>query len=727
MQYSGVGSGDDLIRLGIIPKDASRLVSLIVKKRLEGLRDSVRADINDEMLGTWYPAITQGTNITDPEMISRTVRQGMKVRSRNDDLEGKVIAIGEGDRYQVEWQARRSDGTSLSGKVHPGYGTYENPDTIILLTGKDYELLPGAVVDPKLGHKARFSKEYRGRAFISGTYGSETADVMIPQGTTAVLAEYKGGTLRIALDNPLQGNRKNFTFNLQDLYGNLEVSSLGQEEPADKEGQVMTEVLLDFFPHTVLNTMAAKEVLVGLLMGKDMVLHGPPGSGKTNLARDIIGLAENQDTIFTVDGCQVQCNPYSVFDPEYAKIVPPCPECMIKYDPGFRETGIFHPPKPSDVKVRVAKFGEGFGIEFVEGTIQLNRMHLTGYKLPKLDGSTTEGRESEYDPEGFHAGVLSRTNNGLLHMDELDKLRPQALDGILEALENERVKPDQLRFSYPANGMVIGTSNTLGNFSGALNDRMVYIFIGYPEDADVSYEVTKRAYHKDKGDVREVEIGDTHTMVPIDLRQIPMPVTVERAVDVLYMKFRAEYDGPGKNEITASNRAKLDALDAARARLLLEDMFTDAGKIATEEYAIYGISYAFKSRVSEDNPASASEMKEKLAEWVKAEFPKILQGEEDVWWCKVYRHIGVLSTQVPQAKDKFQEELAAYEMDPSFIAVAHQRIKDAYATNQNFARLLYPFMDFMYSEQPGFAGMGPVQTTQLVSYLLDKRADCSCR
>src|SRR3989338_10024806 len=101
----------------------------------------------------------------------------------------------------------------------------------------------------------------------------------------------------------------------------FEYSSLGKMDPKDREEHLRKETIKDFFPRAVLNTKRGERVLISMLAGTDIILYGPPGSGKSQTAQDILDIAKQQKLGFIVEGCKANCNPFSLFDKEFAKVV----------------------------------------------------------------------------------------------------------------------------------------------------------------------------------------------------------------------------------------------------------------------------------------------------------------------------------------------------------------------------------------------------------------------
>src|SRR3989344_9694412 len=732
--YLKVRTGKDLIDLGVVPKTSSDHVALIVYKRMVALRDRVLASLNDEILGKWKPMLKPnlvdvGPEISDPESIGKYAKVGMRVKlarpnKDNASLEGVIQNIdARFDQASILWN---------TGQTSPF-----NIHQLVLMAdgGKfidGYNLVDGIVADKDLGHRVRFMKPYKFRSADGQFMDAGGKVVEIPEGTTGTLVEYQPRVQSVTIrpDDKLKGtNKAIYKISTNEAYTTLFVSSLGQIEPLDKNIEVKRQVLLDLYPKTVLDTDRAEKVSIGVLMAKDLILHGPPGGGKSNLAKDLVSLAQLSPYIFTVDGCQVQCNPFSLFDEEFAKVVPPCPECLIRYDPDFKTSGRFKKPKPENVKVLVAKYGDGHGIEYVEGTEGINRAHLAGFKIPDLDGKRNA---NEYDPEGFSPGILVRTNNGIVHWDELDKVRTAVLRNMLEVANSGRMKPDQLRYTYPAHSFIVGTANDSTVFPDEINDRILLLAIRYPDDSDAAYGIVRRSFHNEVLPLRKVDIGDTYVERGQVLYDLPMPSIIERAVSSLYMKLREGYNGFGKKEIFGSNRSTLDALNAARAWLLLDQVFFDnAPKIVTEQYAVRGIQYAVCSRVTERTREEGRKAKNEFREWSEKTFSEVLKDEENVWWCKLFKHISVAGAIIPGADVNFLNELGYYEKNSKYALDSWQKIKNAYQNQSNReaqkAKSQFPFMDYLFREQPNMTNLNQDQIVELMGYYMKSKNSTKCK
>ncbi len=767
-----VKTGADLEDMGVIPKTSSEHVALITRLRLEYIRDMILGSINDEMLGTWLPLAKEenkeeidASEITEVADMRKYAEVGMRVigigEHDSEDLSNKLGTIRRaGSRsWGIEFDEPLVNGHDFKEKIEPPctdkHGYFVGPEALRFVEGQKIEV-PGefvlesyATADKQLGHWVKFNADTNIN-FDGNEYN-------IPKDEVAKLTNYdaENKVIEFHTENSHGNNRKHFALNLSDISDVLEVSSLGQMMPKNKEAEVRKASLLEYFPNTILEEIRSQWIIMALLMGGDTLLYGPPGSGKSSVAEDITTIAsKHQKTIFIVEGCQSQCNPYSLFDEHFAGVLDACPECKIQYDEGFRTSGFFNMPSSKDVAVTVAKYASARGIELTEGTVALQRMHLVGAKFPDLSDAKTllllmtaagvkvkgmaellqieTKKNNDFDPEGFSAGILERTNNGILVIDEMEKLRPATIDGLLSALNSNKVNPEQLRYGFPADALIIGTANDHSIIRNAINDRMLFIAVRYSKDFEVAHEITRSAYHKIRPESDAVVLPDPHTLSSFNLKDISMPVIIENAIDALFIKFAAEYQGEGKETITSSNRSKKNALDAARAKLALDQIFyADTPTHATEEYAILGVKYAFCTRVQGKNPGTDVKHKEELSTWVDENYSDLLHKEENVWWCSAYKRVAIMNTQIPGIKESFIEELILYEGEILNALDAFKEVRYSMANPTDVeaqqALLKYPLINYMFEKQVGFAEMEDKEVISVMSYMMNSRKSTDCK
>lgn len=243
-----------------------------------------------------------------------------------------------------------------------------------------------------------------------------------------------------------------------------------------EQGLDEPEVLQALFPTTILDFETLQIIVSTLLAGNHMVLFGPPGSGKTNLAKDIWRLYPKEN--LAVHQCPVQDHPFSLVNKKFSELLPPCPQCKIKYGK-IADAGEFHIENVDPKTVPVISFimREGFGFARVQGSPEVFPDNLTGtiniHKLEELGDPTS--------PLVLEPGKLLQANRGLLIIDEIGKLPLGTQNVLLQALQERSVTPAKSRETFPAAFIAITTSNLddLDNINEPLNDRLANIFVGF--------------------------------------------------------------------------------------------------------------------------------------------------------------------------------------------------------------------------------------------------------
>lgn len=606
--------------------------------------------------------------------------------------------------------------------------------------GEGYRLRNGVVADATLGWKIRIKEPYKGHNWDKDT---KPVDAEIPAGKLGNLracetASTTRSLLTISFDERI-GGRSVLKFRLEDIAQNLEVSSIGAIAPCDKEQMVYDQAMYEFFAKAKLDTDRTARAIVGMLMPeKDLILYGPPGSAKSTEARDVIGLLMQQGIRFEVDGCKLKsCHPASLYDKDFAKIVPPCDDCKQKHNGNrkisYKDTGIFVPPQPKDVPVKIVQFGEGHGVSYVECTRSIRRRHLAGEKIPKLDGTTDAEREDLRSLEGFNPGSVTSSHNGICHLDEINELTDDAQMSFLEVNSNHRIQPDELKCSLPVRNVMIGTTNDPAAITDKMRDRFFMLAVRYHSELDVAQKMLKGVLHGSQSSYQKVELGDMHVEDPNVLMDIVAPITLENAVVAAFYKFRGDNISSGKSEIFGSGRALIDAPLVARAELLRDRIFfAKTPKIMDMKYAISGMQFALCARVGNNNHGEDVKMKEEFRTWVEQNYPLVLKEEENKWCCDFFnKHLSVIESQVPEVKANFFQEMTQYDADPRNAIKTYSLVRQAHEEPTNIhlqeATINHPFMEYLFLDQPGMKTIKQDALVELIGYYSKAYQNSECK